>query len=41
MGVREVPAIFINGERFTGVPNHAQLSKAVQAALNQEKAKCA
>ena len=39
MGVREVPAIFINGERFTGVPNHAQLSKAVQAALNQEKAK--
>ena len=31
--------IFINGERFTGVPNLTQLSKAVQAALNQEKAR--
>jgi protein-disulfide isomerase len=33
MGVREVPAIFINGERFTGVPNFNQLSKAVEEAL--------
>jgi protein-disulfide isomerase len=33
MGVREVPAIFINGERFTGVPNFNQLSKAVDEAL--------
>ncbi len=39
LGVREVPAIFINGERFTGVPNLVHLSKAVRAALNQEKAK--
>jgi protein-disulfide isomerase len=39
MGVREVPAIFINGERYTGLPSLAQLSKAVKSALNQEKAK--
>jgi protein-disulfide isomerase len=39
LGVREVPAIFINGERYTGLPNFAQLSKAVKSVLNQEKEK--
>jgi protein-disulfide isomerase len=39
MGVREVPAIFINGERFTGVPNFNQLSKAVEEALAKAKQK--
>jgi len=39
LGVREVPAIFINGERFTGLPNLAQLSKAVEAELAKTKQK--
>jgi len=39
LGVRAVPAIFINGERFTGLPNLAQLSKAVEAELAKTKQK--
>jgi protein-disulfide isomerase len=37
MGIREVPAVFINGERFKGVHNYAQLSKAVDQALQKAK----
>jgi protein-disulfide isomerase len=39
MGVRAVPAIFINGERFTGTPTLANLSKAVDEALAKTKRK--
>jgi protein-disulfide isomerase len=39
MGVREVPAIFINGERFKGSPSYANLSKAVDEALRKAKRK--
>jgi protein-disulfide isomerase len=35
--VRDVPAIFINGERFTGAFNFSQLSKAVDDALGRWK----
>lgn len=37
LGVRDVPAIFINGERFTGAFNFSQLSKAVDDALGRLK----
>ena len=39
LGVRAVPAIFINGERFTGTPTLANLSKAVDEALAKTKRK--
>jgi protein-disulfide isomerase len=38
-GVRDVPAFFINGELFTGKPTYDNLSKGIQAALNQKKKK--
>jgi protein-disulfide isomerase len=37
LGVRDVPAIFINDERFIGVPDYAHLSKAVEAGLLKPK----
>src|ERR1700749_2367776 len=38
-GVRDVPAIFINGELFTGKPTFDNLSKSIEAALKQKKKK--
>lgn len=38
-GVRDVPAFFINGELFTGKPTYDNLSKGIEAALNQKKKK--
>lgn len=38
-GVRDVPAFFINGELFTGKPTYDNLSKGIEAALNQGKKK--
>ena len=39
LGVREVPAVFINGERFTGTPNLANLGKAVEEAIKKGRKK--
>lgn len=39
MGIREVPAVFMNGERFNGNPTLANLSKAVEEALKKGKRK--
>ncbi len=36
-GVTEVPAIFINGERFEGKPTSQNLSSAIEAALKSRK----
>ncbi len=36
-GVREVPAIFINGERFEGKATPQNLSSAIEAALKTRK----
>ncbi|MBM3441704.1 MAG: DsbA family protein [Bacteroidetes bacterium] len=39
MGVRTVPALFINGDRYMGLLNMAQLSKAVGSELSKAKQK--
>jgi protein-disulfide isomerase len=39
MGIRNIPAVFINGERFTGTPSYTNLSKAVDEALKKGKRK--
>lgn len=40
-GVKELPAFFINGERFTGKPTFANLSAAIELALKKSKRKSA
>jgi protein-disulfide isomerase len=37
LGVRDVPAIFINNERFTGRLDYLHLSKVVDMALSRPK----
>ncbi|MCR6719913.1 MAG: DsbA family protein [Chitinophagaceae bacterium] len=37
LGVKEVPAFFINGERFVGKPTFANLSAAIETALKKTK----
>ena len=39
LGVKDVPAFFINGERFTGRPTFANLSAAIEQALKKAKRK--
>jgi protein-disulfide isomerase len=39
MGVREVPAFFINDEPFTGKPSAEKLAKAIDEALKSSKQK--
>lgn len=39
LGVKEVPAFFINGERFVGKPTFANLSVAIETALKKTKKK--
>ncbi len=39
MGVTEIPAFFINGEKFTGKPTFENLSKEIEAALKKVKPK--
>jgi len=39
LGVKDVPAFFINGERFVGKPTFANLSAAIEAALKKTKKK--
>ncbi|HYC40341.1 MAG TPA: thioredoxin domain-containing protein [Chitinophagaceae bacterium] len=39
LGVKDVPAFFINGEPFTGRPTFANLSAAIDAALKKAKRK--
>lgn len=39
LGVKSVPAFFINGERFTGKPTYANLSAAIDTALKKVKKK--
>ena len=38
-GVKELPAFFINGERFVGKPTFANLSAAIDSALKKAKKK--
>jgi protein-disulfide isomerase len=38
-GVKDVPAFFINGERFVGKPTFANLSAAIETALKKGKRK--
>jgi protein-disulfide isomerase len=38
-GVKDVPTFFINDVLFTGKPNYADLSKAIEEALKQAKKK--
>lgn len=38
-GVKELPAFFINDEKFTGKPTFANLSAAIDAALKKTKKK--
>lgn len=38
-GVKDVPAFFINDERFTGKPTFANLSAAIESALKKSKKK--
>jgi protein-disulfide isomerase len=38
-GVKEVPAFFINGERYIGKPTFDGLSKALKNALRKTKRK--
>jgi len=40
-GVTEIPAFFINDERFIGKPTFENLSKAIDAALKKSKRKSA
>ena len=37
LGVRDVPAVFINDERYFGVPDYAHLCKAVEEALSKPR----
>jgi protein-disulfide isomerase len=39
LGVKDVPAFFINGEKFIGKPTFANLSTAIQTALKKGKKK--
>jgi protein-disulfide isomerase len=38
-GVKDIPAFFINGERFVGKPTFANLSSAIDSALKKAKKK--
>jgi protein-disulfide isomerase len=38
-GVKDIPAFFINGERFVGKPTFANLSTAIDSALKKAKKK--
>ena len=38
-GVKELPAFFINGEKFIGKPTFANLSVAIESALKKSKKK--
>jgi len=38
-GVKDIPAFFINGERFVGKPTFANLSSAIDSALKKTKKK--
>jgi protein-disulfide isomerase len=38
-GVKELPAFFINNERFVGKPTYANLSAAIESALKKTKKK--
>src|SRR5688572_25533767 len=38
-GIKDLPAFFINGERFTGKPTFANLSAAIDSALKKAKKK--
>jgi len=38
-GVKDLPAFFINGEKFTGKPTFANLSAAIDSALKKTKKK--
>jgi len=38
-GVKDIPAFFINGERFVGKPTFANLSSAIDSALKKSKKK--
>ena len=38
-GVKDIPAFFINGERFVGKPTFANLSTAIDSALKKSKKK--
>jgi len=38
-GVRDVPAVFINGEKFEGKPTHDGLKKSIEEVLKPEKIK--
>src|SRR5215510_1749643 len=38
-GVKDIPAFFINGERFVGKPTFANLSSAIETALKKTKKK--
>ena len=38
-GVKELPAFFINGEKFVGKPTFANLSAAIETALKKSKRK--
>jgi protein-disulfide isomerase len=40
-GVRDVPAFFINGERFSGKPTHENLKKAISEQIKIPKATAA
>jgi len=39
LGVKDVPAFFINGELFTGKPNFENLSKVIDAAIKKTRRK--
>lgn len=39
LGVKDLPAFFINGEKFTGKPTYANLSAAIETALKKTKKK--
>jgi protein-disulfide isomerase len=38
-GVRDVPAVFINGEKFEGKPTHDALKKSIEEVLKPKKMK--
>jgi len=38
-GVRDVPAVFINGEKFEGKPTHDGLKKSIEEVLKPKKIK--
>ena len=38
-GVRDVPAVFLNGEKFEGKPTHDALKKAIEELLKPRKMK--